>query len=200
MYRSAKGSGGIGLLRAARPGRGDPARAGEWRLPSPVARAGSAPAGRSRGRRERSAGASAVAGTERRRSDSGEAVVADDLHSAGAVSNVYRERGSRPQSGSGAGLEVEDGPGRGRGSGWARHYSRRRAWKFSKARGEQGVVVMSAVPGGPGDSAVELELVAIEMRGDAMRRRYAAAALGVILIVGAKEYAQQPAAAAPEVR
>lgn len=32
-----------------------------------------------------------------------------------------------------------------------------------------------------------------------MRRRYAAAALGVILIVGAKEYAQQPAAAAPEV-
>jgi len=32
-----------------------------------------------------------------------------------------------------------------------------------------------------------------------MRRRYAAAALGVILMVGAKEYAQQPAAAAPEV-
>jgi hypothetical protein len=58
---------------------------------------------------------------------------------------------------------------------------------------------MSAVPGGSGDSAVELELVAIEMRGDAMRRRYAAAALGVILVVGAKEYAQQPAAAAPEV-
>jgi len=36
------------------------------------------------------------------------------------------------------------------------------------------------------------------MRGDAMRRRYAAAALGVILIVGAKEYAQQSAGAAPE--
>ena len=32
-----------------------------------------------------------------------------------------------------------------------------------------------------------------------MRRRYAAAALGVILIVGATEYAQQPTAAAPEV-
>jgi acetyl esterase/lipase len=37
------------------------------------------------------------------------------------------------------------------------------------------------------------------MRGDAMRRRYAVAALGVILLVGAKEYAQQPDAAAPVV-
>ena len=32
-----------------------------------------------------------------------------------------------------------------------------------------------------------------------MRRRYAVAPLGVILIVGATEHAQQPAAAAPEV-
>ena len=40
---------------------------------------------------------------------------------------------------------------------------------------------MSAVPGGSGDSAVELELVAIEMRGDAMRRQYAAEVLSVIL-------------------
>jgi hypothetical protein len=44
------------------------------------------------------------------------------------------------------------------------------------------VVVMSAVPEGSGDSAVELDSVQIEMRGDAMRRRYAVAALGVILL------------------
>jgi acetyl esterase/lipase len=41
-------------------------------------------------------------------------------------------------------------------------------------------------------------LAAIEMRGDAMRKQYAVAALSVILIA-ATEYAQQPAADAPEV-
>ena len=136
---------------------------------------------------------SAVAGTECRRRGAGEAVVANELHSAGGASNIYCERGET-QGESGAGLEVEGGPGRGRGAGWARHYSRRRTWKFPKARGGQGVVVMSTVPEGPGDS--RRAGIAIEKRGDAMRRRYAAA-LSVMLIVGAKEYAQQPAAAAP---
>ena len=60
------------------------------------------------------------------------------------------------------------------------------------------MVIMSAVPADSGNSAVEPKLVAIEMRADATLREYASTALGVILILGAKEYVVQPAAAAQE--